>query len=886
MKNYRQLLKELPSKSVVFAFGRFNPPTIGHELLLKVVQKLAKTNKADHIVYASRTHDKKKNPLSIDRKLHYLKLMFKGVNFAAANDDQRTFIEVAKALNKKYKNIIMVAGSDRVPEFKNLLTKYNKDIFNFDTIQVVSAGERDPDADDATGISASKMRTLASKGNYKEFKKGLPNSVREIDGKLLMNEIRQGMGLDTIKEEVNIKTDALREQYFKGEIFHIGDIVESAGKQYEIMDRGSNYVTVVDVSGDLHRKWIKDVKLVNIKTFEAFISEDIQPGPAPKEITFKGYTTQNLHHSADAAKAFQDTITRSENGLVQYDPVAILNALKATDTYMKLNDMHLEQGKAPDQIEVDQWIAAHDKAKEALENIGEFPHHLSYWNAHKTELQLMTAKKPDLEEALSIKTLRPAQDKLKVARVLADMLGVNDPEKSSSPEQLVNAGLRNLRKQQINKSLVHVVQKMLDLASNVGIKYDTHLTPQALKNVKEDKDNQITPDNTDYNLANGILKYSDFNKLKKLNAMGKGKNVKISEADEVQVLPISAAAPELKVPTTSVHPDSHTGHTLSPQKDAQIRRRKVKYMSETTLNKNDPKGDYEAKSKALYDLSLNKGVDQAVVKQRKLDLDKEYAKEQLEEGVFKATVSYKQWLKDRGEKHTPQNTEKYKQDMELPTKDKQPKKQQTESDIVVGKQYRVGDDSGKLNSISKRAMFGTMWEEHKEDHEDEEELSDKELDKMVDGVTDEEIIDHAYDDEDWHLVDGETGEHVEELKEDIQAINEILSRTERIRQKIRFSRTKAKRQRRTAIALKKYSSAPVINRRARKLAIKLLKQRLARKPVGKLTVGEKERVERMLQKRKALVNRLAMRLVPRIKRVEQGRISGHKYKPGKSNLGF
>jgi nicotinamide mononucleotide adenylyltransferase len=116
MKKYRQLIKELPSKKVVFAFGRFQPPTTGHELLVKAVQKVASAQKADHVIYASRTEDKKQNPLPVSRKVYYLQRMFPGANFKAANEQVRTFIEAAKELNKRYKNIVMVAGSDRIAE--------------------------------------------------------------------------------------------------------------------------------------------------------------------------------------------------------------------------------------------------------------------------------------------------------------------------------------------------------------------------------------------------------------------------------------------------------------------------------------------------------------------------------------------------------------------------------------------------------------------------------------------------------------------------------------------------------------------------------------------------------------------------------------------------
>ena len=106
MKQYRQFLKEMPTKTIVFAFGRFSPPTTGHGLLVSVVKKIASTNKADYVIYASRTQDKKKNPLSVDKKIHYLNLMFPHTNFKPATDTERTFIEVAKALNSKYKNLI------------------------------------------------------------------------------------------------------------------------------------------------------------------------------------------------------------------------------------------------------------------------------------------------------------------------------------------------------------------------------------------------------------------------------------------------------------------------------------------------------------------------------------------------------------------------------------------------------------------------------------------------------------------------------------------------------------------------------------------------------------------------------------------------------------
>ena len=128
--------------------------------------------------------------------------MFPGANFKGANDQERTFIEVAKSLNKRYKNIIMVAGSDRVPEYEKILTKYNGTEFHFDSVKVVSAGERDPDSDDVSGMSASKMRDHAKEGNYHSFKAGLPKHVTHEHAQQLYNHVRQGMN---IKESVFLR---------------------------------------------------------------------------------------------------------------------------------------------------------------------------------------------------------------------------------------------------------------------------------------------------------------------------------------------------------------------------------------------------------------------------------------------------------------------------------------------------------------------------------------------------------------------------------------------------------------------------------------------------------------------------------------------------------
>jgi hypothetical protein len=238
MKDYKQFLKELPSKTVVLACGKFNPPTMGHELVIKAVKVLAEQRGADHVIYASSASDNKKNPLLVEKKLQYLNLVFPKTNFVESMENMPALI---KHLKENYKNIVVVTSADKAGAMRRL------------GVEVISAGEKDPDSDDT-------LRSAAAKGLYEEFKKGLPTSVREIDSRRLMNDVRIGSGLEAIKEQINLVKDDLREQYFRGEIFNVGEIVESNGEQFEIVKRGSNHLLVKEASGKLTSKWIQDVQ--------------------------------------------------------------------------------------------------------------------------------------------------------------------------------------------------------------------------------------------------------------------------------------------------------------------------------------------------------------------------------------------------------------------------------------------------------------------------------------------------------------------------------------------------------------------------------------------------------------------------------------------------
>lgn len=178
----------------VFTFGRFNPPTIGHEKLILAVAKQA--GRDDYFIFPSHSQDKKKNPLSSDNKVKYMRMMFPNhSNNIILDTSIKTPIHVLQHLQGTYENVTMVVGSDRVPSFTGMLTKYNGIEYTFRNIDVVSAGERDPDADGAAGMSASKMRDAAKNLKTRDFMTGIPDTVSVQQKINLMNEVRKGMGI-------------------------------------------------------------------------------------------------------------------------------------------------------------------------------------------------------------------------------------------------------------------------------------------------------------------------------------------------------------------------------------------------------------------------------------------------------------------------------------------------------------------------------------------------------------------------------------------------------------------------------------------------------------------------------------------------------------------
>jgi len=257
-------------KRVYFTFGRMNPPTIGHGKLLEKLATLAGKNQ--YRVYLSQTQDKKDNPLMYNDKIKIARKMFpRYARRIMLNKKVKTVFDALQTLyDEGFVNIVMVVGSDRVQEFDILIKKYNgkkgrHGLYNFRKIDVVSAGQRDPDARGAEGASATKQRDAARANDFTTFSQGLPRAVNNFDAKKIFNSVRIGLGLSEQKEFKNhVQLESVnetRESYVNGELYKIGDqvIIKETEEIAEVKVRGANYI-IVETSNGQYRKWLEAIE--------------------------------------------------------------------------------------------------------------------------------------------------------------------------------------------------------------------------------------------------------------------------------------------------------------------------------------------------------------------------------------------------------------------------------------------------------------------------------------------------------------------------------------------------------------------------------------------------------------------------------------------------
>ena len=324
--------------TLTLAFGRFNPPHAGHGQLMDIAAESAAETEGDYIIVPSRTNDPKKNPLDADFKVSTMRNMFPDHSERIVNDPQNNtiFDVLKKAHNDGYANVRIVAGDDRVKEFDKLSQNYNGQLYQFDTLETLSSGQRDDDKEGMEGYSASRMRLAAMEGDFKSFYNNLQQEVPAVDeqgqpiyevdpntGEQLIDEqgqpiqaidlvpllnrkaakdyfvnVRQAMGAEQVNECWNIweiapKDDPenLREAYIKKEIFDIGTKVENVntGLVGRIIRRGANHLICVTEDQIMFKSWIKDVT-------EAVVNS---PTPSGVSARFREVGTDALRRYAE-----------------------------------------------------------------------------------------------------------------------------------------------------------------------------------------------------------------------------------------------------------------------------------------------------------------------------------------------------------------------------------------------------------------------------------------------------------------------------------------------------------------------------------------------------------------------------------------------------------
>ena len=286
--------QEVQDKHVAFTFGRFNPPHAGHGKMMDAVKSYG-GDTGNYRIYPSRTQDNKKNPLSADQKIKHMRAMFKDHKDKIQNSEaHRNIFDIMKDLNDEgHEHVTMVVGDDRVKEFDKLTKKYNGVHYDFKSINVKSAGKRDPKSDDPLErLSASSLRKHATKGDHEAFHAGTggyknskqmmadvqagltPKQKAEKAAKKAKAKLSTATGTKekTVKETweyaPKLALEEFREHYIQGELFDTGTLIEhdNTGIRGHIVHRGTNHVIFKDEHGEEFKAWLGDITEIAMKT--------------------------------------------------------------------------------------------------------------------------------------------------------------------------------------------------------------------------------------------------------------------------------------------------------------------------------------------------------------------------------------------------------------------------------------------------------------------------------------------------------------------------------------------------------------------------------------------------------------------------------------------
>ena len=306
---------EAQEKTAVFTYGRNNPPTVGHEKLFNKTVETAKKHGAVPHIYTSHTQDSKKNPLSGEHKVELIKHAYPQAHVATSHKEMPSMLHIAKHLHDQgHKHLVMVEGSDRVDEYKKKLQQYNGThegaLYNFKSIKVVSAGQRDPDAEGAEGMSGTKLRSHAISGNKEKFKSGLMSGLSDEHKENVYHAVRKAL-----------KVDEVYDPHLKISKYQEG---EKEGTDY------MKKITYGQSTKDTPKQKIREQKLpvllMSFQQRQALFEENDQ-------ISFDGIQTKNFDMCPMAYKEFSKLIP-----IIGSIPSQITGKLTPTVRQMKLRN--------------------------------------------------------------------------------------------------------------------------------------------------------------------------------------------------------------------------------------------------------------------------------------------------------------------------------------------------------------------------------------------------------------------------------------------------------------------------------------------------------------------------------------------------------------------
>ncbi len=294
ISSFKNFLVE-EGKTLYFVWGRMNPPTAGHEKLLDFLK--GKAGRNPFRIYLTQSEDKNKNPIPYMQKVKFARKGFPQYarQIMMEKKLKTIFDAMTSFYNEGFKRVVIVAGEDRIREYEITLNKYNgkkskHGFYNFEKITVLNAGKRDPESKGVDGVSGTKLRGFAEKGDFTKFAQYMPKRLSNADTKAVYNAVRKGIGLKEVKEFKNhVQLEPVsekREDYVKGNLYSVGDsvIVRDTGELCNISHLGTNYV-IVESGGKQYRKWLDAIEHVE-ENYYAGLSKSTS---AKRKAHFKKY---------------------------------------------------------------------------------------------------------------------------------------------------------------------------------------------------------------------------------------------------------------------------------------------------------------------------------------------------------------------------------------------------------------------------------------------------------------------------------------------------------------------------------------------------------------------------------------------------------------------